>query len=352
MLKLLLSLALLSSLSLAQMFQSVPVQKAQLLQKGASKLYCPSCGMNLVKFYKTSHSLEKNGLTHQYCSLHCLVEANPNSDLIKAKVVDLSTLKFINAHDAFYVIGSSKPGTMTLNSKYAFATEKDASSFAKANGGKIVNFHDAVEIASNDLAKNNKMINKKRAKASKKGAMMVQKLCNTSKFPSFHSFAEAKTYLMTHNDCGRLKDKQAQAMAIYLVNKNVPTQADPIVVPKDAKCPICGMFVYKYPKWAAKITSNDAKALYFDGNKDLMKYYFKDGSNIKEILVTDYYNITSLPAKSAWYVIGSNVYGPMGHELISFATKEDAQSFKRDHFATEILSFDEITPKIISDLDR
>ena len=351
MLKLLLSLALLSTLSVAQMFQSVPAGKAHLVQKGDAKLYCPSCGMNLVKFYKTSHTLSKDGHTHQYCSLHCLVDANLYTDLIDAKVVDLSSLKFINAHDAYYVIGSSKPGTMTMNSKYAFASKKDAEAFSKANGGKILNFHDAVKIAADDRTKDNKMINKKRAMASKKGAMMLQKLCENKSIPEFHSYAKAKSYIISHGDCGTLKDKQAQAIAIYLVKKSVPSKANPILVPKDAKCPVCGMFVSKYPKWAAKIITKEHKEYYFDGNKDLMKYYFDTKENLDKILVTDYYNITALPAKSAWYVFGSNVYGPMGHELISFASKADAESFNTDHFGKKVLTFDEITPDIISTLN-
>ncbi len=350
MLKLLLSLALLSTLSFAQMFQTVPAQKAQLLQKSDAKMYCHACGMNLVKFYKTSHAYTKNGVTHQYCSLHCLVNENLHSDLIDAKVVDVSSLKFINAHDAYYVIGSSKPGTMTMNSKYAFASQKDAKAFIKANGGKIYNFHEAVKIATNDCAKNNKMIDKKRTMASKKGAMMLHKLCENKNIPEFHSFAKAKTYILAHGNCGTLKDKQAQAIAIYLVKKALPSQANPIVAPKDAKCPVCGMFVSKYPKWIAKITTKEHKEYYFDGNGDLMQFYFKSKENLDKIFVTDYYNITAIPAKEAWYVIGSNIYGPMGDEIISFASKADAQRFNADHFGKKILSFDEITEDIVETL--
>jgi nitrous oxide reductase accessory protein NosL len=333
------------------MFQSVPPQKAQLLQEGKAKLYCPNCGMNLVKFYKTSHALKSHKHTNQYCSLHCLVDANQDTDLINAKVVDAKTLKFINAHDAFYVLGSKKPGTMSMNSKYAFSSKDDALAFQKANGGKIMNFHQVVDIAYKALKKENMMINKKRAMASKKGAMMFNKLCKTSDTPKFHSYAKAKSYVMNSGVCSKLKDKQAQAIAIYLVKSSVPAKLNPITVPKDAKCQICGMFVAKYPKWAAKITTKDNKTYYFDGNKDLFKYYINTKENLDKIMVTDYYNITAIPAKKAWYVSGSNVYGPMGNELVSFSSKEDALSFKKDHFGKKVLSFEEITPAVISQLD-
>lgn len=360
MIRLFLSLLVLFTLGNAEMFQSVSPEKAQLLQSGDAKRYCPNCGMDLVKFYKTSHALSQEGTTHQYCSLHCLVEANVHADLINAKVVDVTSLAFINAHDATYVIGSSVPGTMTVNSKYAFAKKADAEAFMKEYGGTLADFHEAVKIAYNDLERNNAMISQKRYMASQKGAKMFQTLCKDAPLPDFHSYAAAKSHIVSHNSCGALNDQQAQAIAIYLVDKNHAAARHPIAVPADAKCPVCGMFVSKYPKWAASIMTKDAQVHYFDGNKDMMKFYFNaaaykakyEKSDMTQLHVTDYYNITSLDAQKAWYVIGSNVYGPMGHELISFASKEDAETFKKDHFGKQVLSFDAITLQLVETLDR
>ena len=39
-----------------------------------------------------------------------------------------------------------------------------------------------------------------------------------------------------------------------------------------AKCPVCGMFVNKYPKWTAVIETSDGTNYYFDGVKDMMKF--------------------------------------------------------------------------------
>jgi nitrous oxide reductase accessory protein NosL len=41
----------------------------------------------------------------------------------------------------------------------------------------------------------------------------------------------------------------------------------------------------------------------------------------------------------------------MGHELIPFATKAKAETFKIDHRGTQIVTFDEITPKLVKTLD-
>lgn len=134
-------------------FQTVPANKAILVQKGENRDSCVICGMNLVTFYKTSHTAEtKSGTKRQYCSLHCVVEDNEinKTDLVNVKVVDTNSLKFIRADKAFYVVGSSKPGTMTRTSKYAFAKKSEAEAFAKEFGGKVMNFYDTYTISMKD----------------------------------------------------------------------------------------------------------------------------------------------------------------------------------------------------------
>ena len=49
--------------------------------------------------------------------------------------------------------------------------------------------------------------------------------------PDFHSYAAAKSHIVSHNSCGALNDQQAQAIAIYLVDKNHAAARHPIAVP-------------------------------------------------------------------------------------------------------------------------
>ncbi|GAB6042545.1 nitrous oxide reductase accessory protein NosL [Endothiovibrio diazotrophicus] len=129
--------------------------------------------------------------------------------------------------------------------------------------------------------------------------------------------------------------------------------------PKDV-CPVCGMFVAKYPNWVATVRYKDGHAHHFDGAKDLLKYLhdlprYAPGhqqEDIAAIAVTDYYGLAHIDAHDALFVIGSDVYGPMGHELVPLATREDAEEFMADHAGRRILRFDEITPEILQDLDR
>ena len=138
-----------------KMFQSVAKKDAVLLQKGQNRAHCSVCGMNLVMFYKTSHAAtDMNGTIHQYCSLHCLADAlRHGAELENPMVIDVKTLKFIPVTEAFYVVGSDVPGTMSRVSKYAFKNLDDAKAFQKKHGGKIVDFYSAWQEAKKDFKK-------------------------------------------------------------------------------------------------------------------------------------------------------------------------------------------------------
>ena len=200
-----------------KMFQSVSRKKATILQSGKAKMFCPECGMTLHMFYKTNHAATINGKVKQFCSLHCLVEAGLNNDreLKNIQVVDVKSLKFIPVSKATYVVGSSKKGTMSMKSKYAFAKKKDAKEFAKKFGGKVVDFKKAYKIANNAFLKESKMIAQKQAKMAKKGEMMYNKMCKKTNL-KFSSTAEAKAYLKSSEICGNIKGKKLQAIGIYL----------------------------------------------------------------------------------------------------------------------------------------
>ena len=125
------------------------------------------------------------------------------------------------------------------------------------------------------------------------------------------------------------------------------------------KCPVCGMFVYKYPDWVAQTVFRDGSRVYFDGVKDLMKFYFsvsryqpgKSRGEITGLYVTDYYSLESIEGTRAFFVIGSDVFGPMGKELIPFGKETEAREFLTDHKGKRILRFQEITPEILKPLD-
>ena len=128
--------------------------------------------------------------------------------------------------------------------------------------------------------------------------------------------------------------------------------------PRD-KCPVCGMFVAKYPDWVSEIIFKDGTHAVFDGPKDMFKYYFnlrkynpsKKIADVDSIYVMDYYGLTFIDGYKAVYVIGSDVHGPMGRELIPFEKEGDAKEFMKDHKGKSLLRFNGVTMEVIKPLD-
>jgi len=201
-------------------------------------------------------------------------------------------------------------------------------------------------------------------KLVKKGHKIATIVCNeqkllSSQIDTIHlSIEQIGEAIIQSQSCPKLSKSKLKAVSYYLLHHthSPTTTRGTISVPTNAKCPVCGMFVHKYPKWAGMIVVSGEK-FYFDGVKDMMKYYIFDvdfpysRNSIESILVTNFYTLESIDAKSAYYVIGSNMYGPMGNELIPFTTQKEAKNFMLDHKGEKIVRFGDITPKMVMALD-
>ena len=203
----------------------------------------------------------------------------------------------------------------------------------------------------------NEMSLTKIVKLSNKGEKIVKTLCESKKLPSSQGTIEQlMEKIKTSDACPPLSKSKLEAVAYYVSNGSMKLTGKHIDVPAEAKCPVCGMFVSKYPKWAA-FMEYDGKKQYFDGVKDMMKYYIFDGdfpydrTHIRKMTVSDYYTLEEISAKEAFYVVDSDVFGPMGRELIPFKSKKSAKAFMDDHNGKAMVKFDEITDKMVMALD-
>lgn len=180
------------------------------------------------------------------------------------------------------------------------------------------------------------------------GKKIYQKRCQNIDVTRYKNIKDLKQNLK----CQHISKKHLDMVAIYLWDNQKPTlHVKEIVVSQTEKCPVCGMFVYKYPKWATQIFYSK-KHYSFDGVKDMMKYYFEHKKGITDILVRDYYSQKSIKADEAFYVVGSDVYGPMGNEFIPFIDEDDAKTFYIDHNGKKIVRFSDITKKMVYKLDE
>ncbi|MFZ2161406.1 MAG: nitrous oxide reductase accessory protein NosL [Sideroxyarcus sp.] len=135
------------------------------------------------------------------------------------------------------------------------------------------------------------------------------------------------------------------------------------VVPKPGAkdlCPVCGMLVSKYPNWIAVVRYRDGHAHFFDGAKDMFKYLhdlpkYAPGHSREDIAgmhVTEFYGLSKVDAHKAFYVIGSDVLGPMGHEFVPLEMRADAEEYLKDHKGKQILTFGQVSAAIIEQVDN
>jgi nitrous oxide reductase accessory protein NosL len=151
--------------------------------------------------------------------------------------------------------------------------------------------------------------------------------------------------------CHDLNERYTHALLHYLHRKAHNLIETPLhavrPVPTTEKCPVCGMYPYKYPDWAAMMIIGK-KCYYFDGVKDMMVFYLLrekyhyDRASVTQMVVQDFYRLSLVDATLAWYVLGSDIRGPMGPDLIPFARRKDAQIFLTDHHGSKIIRFDAI----------
>jgi nitrous oxide reductase accessory protein NosL len=239
---------------------------------------CPHCGMVRSMWARTWITFENSEGKSQVCSFHCLADVTLKSgeDPKNIQVAHyLSPEKMIPAQQAFFVVGSKAKGTMTLKSKIAFPSKTEAEKFAASCGGEVVRFQQALTTAKAGIAKENPMLLSKRLK---KGVIVEP------------------------------------------------------VAQKD-QCPICGMDPAKHPKHKCQVITKDKQVYHFCSTQHLFEFlkhprkYVKTDATPFRIWVVDYPTGLWVGGKTAYYVIGSGIKGPMGSEIIAFDKKKAAGDF-------------------------
>ncbi len=136
-------------------------------------------------------------------------------------------------------------------------------------------------------------------------------------------------------------------------------QRKPVKSSAKDKCPVCGMFVAKYPDFFAEVLFKDGSYAVFDGAKDMFKYYLtlsryapaRKYEDIDSVYVTDYYSLELIDGFRAYYVTGSDICGPMGKELIPTTKEADAKGFMKDHGGKTVLRWKNVTARLVRRLD-
>ena len=137
--------------------------------------------------------------------------------------------------------------------------------------------------------------------------------------------------------------------------------AETVTLPNGAKldlsmkCPVCNMEARSSTLGPAAVVLKDGKVVGFDTTGDMFRYlldpkkYGFDPAALQQVYVTQYETQNFIDAKQALYVVGSDVKGSMGPEVVPFATRGDAEKFMSAHHGKKVVSYGEVE---LSDLKR
>lgn len=134
----------------------------------------------------------------------------------------------------------------------------------------------------------------------------------------------------------------------------------PRPIPADARCPVCGMYPARYPRWAAQIIFKDGAAHYFDSPVNLFNFLLKvdrydrryTRADVAVSYVRDLASGRWIEAGQAHFVHGSDVAGPMRNaDLPAFASRAAADAFARLHRGA-VLTASDMTPQLLAPLSR
>lgn len=125
-----------------------------------------------------------------------------------------------------------------------------------------------------------------------------------------------------------------------------------------ATCPVCGAVVAKHPGWIAQVVYDDGIALFFDGAKDLFRFLLSPRRTTSDpsqapvagMFVTSHSTGEVIDARNAFFVVGSDVRGPAGEELVAYGSVSEAREFSKRHSGTRVVGFEQVNLELLSEL--
>ncbi len=118
-------------------------------------LECKYCGMVREKFAQSRALIEYDeGTAVGTCSVHCLaIDLALNTDKTPKAIMvgDYSSKKLIEAEKAFWILGGSRTGVMSIRGKWAFEDREESSKFMKENGGRLASFDEVMRASFEDM---------------------------------------------------------------------------------------------------------------------------------------------------------------------------------------------------------
>ena len=116
--------------------------------------------------------------------------------------------------------------------------------------------------------------------------------------------------------------------------------------PMADNCSLCGMATQDHPKWRVQAFFGK-RSQSFCSPKCLFLYQHNQHIAADSAWAMDYYDVKLFNATEGFFVTGSDVLGPMGHDFVPFSGAEAAQEFAQDHAGKQIVPFGKVDSLVI-----
>ena len=142
---------------------------------------CPYCGMSISKWHHSRHLVHyDDDLADGICSIHCLaislslnLDRGPKAIYAADFGSDAAVKPLVEVDKATYLLGSGLKGTMTKNSKMAFADKAAAAAAQAKHGGELADFDAGLKASYLGMAEDTIGIRKRRAERRRR---MMEKM--------------------------------------------------------------------------------------------------------------------------------------------------------------------------------
>ena len=129
-----------------------------------------------------------------------------------------------------------------------------------------------------------------------------------------------------------------------------PLTADgQIVLSPSDRCPVCAMFPARRPEAAAALTLESGETVYFCSNGCLLRSWLRPGvylgrnrQTIDRVVVQDYFSGQCVDGRSATWVAGSDVMGPMGPAIVTLGNTDHLTVFQKRHGSQQVFTLNDV----------
>lgn len=119
----------------------------------------------------------------------------------------------------------------------------------------------------------------------------------------------------------------------------------------EERCPTCGMKIDKASSWRAELVNANGTVVSFDTPRCAFRKWRRSKIEVKTARVQEYYERAWKNAEDVRFMMGGDVVGPMGPDLVPVDPSR-VTKFIQDHGAARGLKHDEIDAAILDKLDK